>query len=152
MAKYNIKEVTEKKAAYRSVFSPKRMDTMQEKIMQIIVFQKKYRDKDFSAAKLAKELGTNAREISAVVNSRFHVNYKTFVNKHRIDEARVILVDRRFQDLNMEQVSDMVGFGNRQSFYGAFYKFIGTTPRDYRIQQLRRHPKMVAKRRIARIA
>ena len=45
-----------------------------------------------------------------------------------------ILVDRRYQDLRMEEVSDMVGFANRQSFYASFYKLMGITPREYRVQ------------------
>ena len=142
MAKYNITEKKEKEAAYRSLVSPKMMDEMQEKIMNIIVMQKKYRDKDFSAKRLAEELGTNTRYISAVVNVRFHMNYTSFVNKYRIDEAMTILVDRRFQDLRIEEVSDMVGFANRQSFYASFFRVMGMTPRDYRMQHLQQHPSM----------
>ena len=140
MAKYNIQELKEKEAAYRSLVSPKRMDEMQEQIMDIIVMQKKYRDVNYSAKKLAKELGTNTRYISAVVNTRFHMNYCQFVNKHRIDEAMSILTDKRYCDLSMEEVGDMVGFANRQAFYGAFYRFTGITPRQYRLDNLKKHP------------
>ena len=146
MAKYNITEKKEKEAAYRSLVSPRMMDEMQEKILQIIVMQKKYRDKDYSAKKLAEDLGTNTRYISAVVNVRFHMNYTSFVNKYRIDEAMTILVDKRYQDLRMEEVSDMVGFANRQSFYASFYRVVGITPREYRLQHLKQHPSMMAKR------
>ena len=148
MAKYNITEKKEKEAAYRSLVSPRMMDEMQEKILQIIVMQKKYRDKDYSAKKLAlaEDLGTNTRYISAVVNVRFHMNYTSFVNKYRIDEAMTILVDKRYQDLRMEEVSDMVGFANRQSFYASFYRVVGITPREYRLQHLKQHPAMLAKR------
>ncbi|MBR1556628.1 MAG: AraC family transcriptional regulator [Prevotella sp.] len=144
MAKYNIIEKKEKKAAYRSLVSPQMMDEMQEKIMNIIVMQKKYRDKDYSAKRLAEDLGTNTRYISAVVNVRFHMNYTSFVNKYRIDEAMTILVDKRYQDLRMEEVSDMVGFANRQSFYASFYRLMGMTPRDYRLEHLKNHPEMKA--------
>ena len=65
MAKYNIIEKKEKVAAYRTLVSPKMMDDMQEKIMDIIVMQKKYRDKDYSAKKLAEELGVPFVETSA---------------------------------------------------------------------------------------
>ena len=146
MAKYNITEKKEKEAAYRSLVSPRMMDEMQEKIMNIIVMQKKYRDKDYSAKKLAEDLGTNTRYISAVVNVRFHMNYTSFVNKYRIDDAMSILVDKRYQDLRMEEVSDMVGFTNRQSFYASFYRIIGITPREYRLQHLKQHPAMKVKR------
>lgn len=52
MGKYNISEKKEKEAAYRSLVSPHMMDEMQEKILNIIVMQKKYRDKDYSAKDL----------------------------------------------------------------------------------------------------
>ena len=120
------------------------MDEMKEQIMNIIVMQKKYRDKDYSAKRLAEDLGTNTRYISAVVNVRFHMNYTSFVNKYRIDEAMTILVDKRYQDLRMEEVSDMVGFANRQSFYASFYRLMGMTPRDYRLEHLKNHPEMKA--------
>ena len=145
MGKYNISEKKEKEAAYRSLVSPRMMDEMQEKILNIIVMQKKYRDKDYSAKKLAEDLGTNTRYISAVVNVRFHMNYTSFVNKYRIEEAMTILVDKRYQQLRMEEVSDMVGFANRQSFYASFYRVVGITPREYRMQHLMQHPAMVVK-------
>ena len=140
MAKYNIIEKKEKEAAYRSLVNPALMDEMKEKILNIIVMQKKYKDKDYSAKKLAEDLGTNTRYISAVVNVRFHMNYTAFVNKFRIEEAMAILVDRRYQKLRMEEVSDMVGFSNRQSFYASFYRIMNMTPREYRLQQLEQHP------------
>ncbi len=142
MAKYNITEKREKEAAYRSLVSPKLMDEMQEKIMNIVVMQKKYRDKDYSAKRLAEDLGTNTRYISAVVNVRFHMNYTSFVNKYRIEEAMTLLVDKRYQDLRMEEISDMVGFANRQSFYASFFKIMGITPREYRISHLAQHPSL----------
>lgn len=140
MAKYNITEKKEKEAAYRNLVSPKLMDEMKERILNIIVMQKKYKDKNYSAKKLAEDLGTNTRYISAVVNVRFHMNYTSFINKFRIEEAMTILVDKRYQDLKMEEVSDMVGFSNRQSFYASFYKIMNMTPREYRIQHIVLHP------------
>lgn len=74
------------------------------------------------------------------------MNYTSFVNKYRIDEARSILVDKRYLHLRMEQVSDMVGFANRQSFYASFYRVVGITPREYRMQHLKQHPSIIAKR------
>ena len=140
MAKYNITEPKEKEAAYRSLVSPRLMDEMKEKILDIIVMQKKYKDKGYSAKRLAEDLGTNTRYVSAVVNVKFHMNYTSFINKYRIEEAMSILVDKRYQKLRMEEVSDMVGFANRQSFYASFYKIMRITPREYRLQHLAQHP------------
>jgi AraC-like DNA-binding protein len=73
------------------------------------------------------------------------MNYTSFINKFRIEEAMAILVDRRYQKLRMEEISDMVGFSNRQSFYASFYKMMHMTPRQFRLQQLALHPGEVVK-------
>lgn len=140
MAKYNLTEKKEKMAAYRSLVSPQLMDELKEKILNIILIQQRYKDKNYSAKQLAEDLGTNTRYISAVVSVRFHMNYTSFVNKFRIEEAMALLVDKRYQDLNMEDISDMVGFSNRQSFYASFYRINGVTPRDYKMRHLSQHP------------
>ena len=141
MSKYNITERKEKEAAYRTLVSPTLMDELKEKILNVIVMQKKYKDKTYSAKRLAEDLGTNTRYISAVVNVKFHMNYTSFINKYRIEEAMSILVDKRYQDLRIEEVSDIVGFSNRQSFYASFYKIMGITPKEYKVQHVVRQPK-----------
>lgn len=138
MGKYNISELKTKKAEYRHTVSSTMMDIIQEQIINIIVKQKAYRDKDYSAKKMAKEIGTNTRYISAVVNTRFHMNYCQFVNKCRVDEAMRILADMRYQDLAITDICDMVGFANRQTFYASFYRFVGVTPRQYRLDCLKK--------------
>ncbi|WP_028896542.1 AraC family transcriptional regulator [Prevotella sp. HUN102] len=140
MTKYNITPKKEKAAVYRNLVSPELMDELKEKILNIVLIQQKYKDKNYSAKKLAEDLGTNTRYISAVVNVRFHTNYTSFVNKFRIEEAMALLTDKRYQELNMEDISDMVGFANRQSFYASFYKVNGMTPREYKLAHYKELP------------
>ncbi|MBQ6195365.1 MAG: AraC family transcriptional regulator [Prevotella sp.] len=145
MAKYNITEKKEKKAAYRMLVSAPLMDELKEKILNIILIEKKFKDKNYSAKRLAEDLGTNTRYVSAVVNVKFHMNYTSFVNKYRIEEAMAMLIDQRYQDLSMEEISDMVGFSNRQSFYASFYRITGTTPRDFKQSHYAQHPELLEK-------
>lgn len=134
MAKYNITDKKEKNISYRTMVNPKLMDEMKDKIFDIIVMQKKYKDPEYSAKRLAFDLNTNNRYVSAVFNVKFHMNYSSFVNKFRIEEAMTLLKDKRYEKLNIEDISGMVGFSNRQSFYAAFYKMNGITPCDYKNQ------------------
>lgn len=137
MSKYNITENKQQRpAAYRTTVSPEVMDELQRKVIQKIVVEKCYCDKNYSARQLAQDLGTNTRYISAVVNNRFHKNYTELVNGYRVEEAMSLMVDRRYQKTNIEDISAMVGFSNRQSFYAAFYRFVGKTPRQYRVEEL----------------
>ena len=129
---YNIKEKQEKNAAYRSLIRAELADELYEKILNIVVIQKRYRDKDFSAKELAKELGTNTRYISAVINSRFSTNFSCLINEFRIKEALHRMTDKRYLDLTIEEIGTLVGFANRQSFYASFYRIMGETPNGYR--------------------
>lgn len=133
---YNLKEKKEKTAAYRTLIRAELADELYDKIMNIIVLQKKYKDPNYSAKDLAKDLKTNTRYLSAVVNSRFGMNYSCLLNEYRIKEALHLLVDKRYRDKNVEDISAMVGFANRQSFYAAFYKNVGETPNAYRKRHL----------------
>ena len=129
---YNIRERKIKNAAYRGMIRPELADELYDKIMNIVVFQKKYKDPNYSARDLAKELKTNTRYLSAVINSRFRKNYSCLLNEYRIKEALHLLVDKRYAEKNVEEISALVGFANRQSFYAAFYKNMGETPNAYR--------------------
>ena len=134
--KYNLREKNGKEAAYRTLIRAELADELYDKILNIVVVQKKYKDPTYSAQDLARELKTNTRYLSAVINSRFNMNYSCLLNEYRIKEAVHLLVDKRYVDKNIEEISTMVGFANRQSFYAAFYKNVGITPREYRLKHL----------------
>lgn len=129
---YNLKERVDTNAAYRSLIRPQLADELYDKIVNIVIVGKKYRDPSFSAKKLAAELQTNMRYLSAVVNSRFGMNYSCLLNEYRIKEAQHVLIDKRYADMTLDEISIMVGFANRQSFYAAFFKNMGETPNTYR--------------------
>jgi len=120
--------------AYHRLISSRMADDLHERIIRKLMIEKKYRDRHFSARQLAKQLGTNTRYISVVISIRFHMNYTSLVNKLRVDEAMSILVDKRYVHLKMQDVADVVGFSNRQSFYSAFVKYCGVTPLQYKKQ------------------
>ena len=133
---YNIKEKKEKNATYRSLIRAELADELYEKILNIIVIEKRYRNKEFSAKELANELGTNTRYISAVINSRFNTNFSCLINEYRVKEALHRMTDKRYLDLTIEEIGTLVGFANRQSFYASFYSIMGETPNSYRKRHL----------------
>ena len=60
------------------------------------------------------------------------LNIIVVLNEYRVKDALHLLTDKRYADKNVEEISTMVGFANRQSFYAAFYKNVGETPNGYR--------------------
>ena len=136
MAKYNLTEKKQKTPLYRSLLKLETVDEVYQKIMAKFIVEKKYRDCNYSAKKMAEELNTNVRYISAIINMRYQDNYSQMVNEFRIKEAMYMLKDRRYLNMNIEDIALAVGFQNRQCFYVAFYKRVGITPREYRITNI----------------
>lgn len=132
MGKYNLTEKKMRAPLYRSLLNPEMVENMYQEIMAKFIVEKKYRDADYNAQKLADELNTNTRYISAVINLRYQDNYSQMVNEFRIKDAMYLLKDKHSQKMTMEEIALTVGFSNRQSFYAAFYKRLGITPREYR--------------------
>lgn len=137
MTKYNINQNKEKDIAeYSKKINPKTIKLLKKRITDIMLKKKKYREKDYTVKDLASDLETNTRYVSSALKIGYNMNYTSFVNRCRVKEAAAMLADKRYRKLKMEEVSDMVGFSNRQSFYAAFYKFMGTTPRQYKLDNM----------------
>lgn len=134
MAKYNIKEKKEKTKtlSYRQSVTPDFVEDVARKIIAKLMVEQKYRDPNYSAKQLSKDIGVNQRHISAVVSLRFQLNYSQLVGGMRIQEARYMLQDKNFNKMTMEDIAINVGFTTRQSFYAIFFKLCGTTPKEYR--------------------
>lgn len=136
MAKYNILPKKEKAAKYQTLLSEETKDRLHDEILRLLVSERKYRDPGYSSKKLADELNTNSRYVSAVCATRFHKNYSELVNDYRVNDAMSLLTDRRYAKMSVEDISEMAGFSTRQSFYANFYKRTGITPRQYRMQHM----------------
>ena len=75
MAKYNIQPKKEKSARYQTLLSEETKDRLRDEIIRLIVTERKYKDPEYNSKKLAEDLSTNSRYISAVCATRFHKNY-----------------------------------------------------------------------------
>lgn len=145
MTKYNITPKKEKNARYQALLNEETKDRLRDEILRIVVTERKYRDKDYNTRKLAADLNTNSRYVSAVCATRFHKNYPELVNDYRVNDAMSLLADKRYVKLTVEDIAEMAGFSTRQSFYSNFYKRLGITPRQYRIEQMKKNPDLYGK-------
>ena len=138
MAKYNLNPKKEKikTLSYRNSVTPPIVEEIARKIIMKLAIEQKYRDPNYSAKRLASDIGVNMRHISAVINMRFQQNYAQLVGRMRIYEAKYMLQDSHFDKMTMEDIAINVGFTTRQSFYAAFYRQCGITPREYKLTHI----------------
>lgn len=87
-------------------------------------------DEDLRLDQLATRLGTNRHQLSQLINQHLGTSFHDYVNRHRVDEARRLLLDAGSQR-SMLDIGLAAGFGSNASFYRAFKKHVGLTPRDF---------------------
>lgn len=132
MAKYNTTQKKTKDSAYVTALSTTLVESLYDKILLKFVVEKKYRDPDYTAARLAEEIGCNVRYISAVVRLRYRDNFSQLINDFRVKEAMYMITDKHFAHMKMEEIAAATGFSNRQCFYSVFFRKSGMTPTEYR--------------------
>ncbi len=88
----------------------------------------------FSIKDVAKNIQSNSRYVSQVVNEHFGCNFSTLLSTIRAKEAaRRIANTEEYGAMTFEAIGNSVGFGSRASFNTAFKRVMGMTPREYRV-------------------
>ena len=118
--------------AYRTRLKAERADELYIRILQKLTGEKLYRDPKYTTAKLARDLHTNTRYISAAVAVSTGQNYCALVNGLRLRDACKMLRSPKYAHLTAEEIGLLSGFASRQAFYTAFSRIYDCTPREYR--------------------
>lgn len=88
-------------------------------------------DKDLTLGKLANALSVNSQQLSQVINEKTGMNYNDFINMHRIEYVKGILISPEYQKFTLSAISYHSGFQSKTTFYTAFKKFTGFTPKEF---------------------
>lgn len=104
---------------------------LKEKLLVHIEAEKPYLDQELTIFKLAKELNTNTKYLSFIINKEFHQNFINFINEYRINEVKTKLVKQENQNYTIEALAQNAGFKSKSSFNAAFKRYTGKTPSIY---------------------
>ena len=107
-----------------------------EKLQDYMVAQKPFKKPQLHLASLATELQLPQRKLSNLINEKSGLNFNQFINKYRIEEAKLLLLDEKFTHLNMLGIAYEVGFNSKATFYATFKQFTGTTPTKFQKESL----------------
>jgi AraC-like DNA-binding protein len=75
------------------------------------------------------ETGVNQRKITNDIQNQFKCNFKTYINRLRINESKRLLIESK---LNMGEIAFKVGFNNQSHFNRVFKSEMGISPTDFR--------------------
>ena len=76
--------------------------------------------------------GIPHRKISLAIKLKFNLSFREYLNNYRIEYLENHLINQEtLSKLSFEVIAESAGFGTRQSFYSAFKKYRGSTPKEY---------------------
>ena len=108
---------------------------MKRRLISLMESDKLYLNNSLTLDMLSEHLNLSRHHTSQLINEHFQVNFFEFVNNYRIDEAIKLLQDKK-NKLNINEIIYAAGFNNRTSFYNAFRKKTGISPKSYRSQHV----------------
>ena len=95
--------------------------------------EKIYTDPSLSIDILAQKLKTNRSTLSALVNKKYGMTFKTMLATYRIAFAKQYMLDN--PDASVDDVAQVSGFGDRSSFFHKFKEVTGMSPKVWLMKQ-----------------
>jgi AraC-like DNA-binding protein len=88
-----------------------------------------YHDSNLTLEKISEETATSARRITFLIHDKFNCNFKTYLNRIRINESKTLLSQT---DLNIGEIAFKVGFNNQSHFNRVFKTECQISPTEFR--------------------
>lgn len=121
-----------RKKYFSSSLELSQMMRIKKKIETSFRVDRSYLQNDLSITSFAQQLHEKPHHISQTFSEKIHENFNDYVNKHRIEAAKKMLKNSKFDHFKIEGVAVECGFNNKVTFYKAFTKFAGMTPSKFR--------------------
>ncbi len=100
-------------------------------IEKLFETEKLFLEPTISLNTISERLSKSSREVSQSINENTQQNFREFVNSHRIEKAKKLLVDSEGRNEKIATVAYDSGFGTVTAFNIAFKKITGITPSAY---------------------
>lgn len=107
-------------------------DAINLRLLDKIINKKIYLNSNLTLRKAAKEIDTNEKYLSNVINKIHHVSFSNFVNNYRVEYAKEMLLNSEFDHYTIESIGNLSGFNSKSNFNSVFKKTTGLTPTEYK--------------------
>jgi AraC-like DNA-binding protein len=116
----------------KKIVSDEELNLLQTQLAQFMEKQKPYLDPDLNLIKLANNVEVSTHRLSYVINSGFNMNFFNFVNKYRVEEAKLLLLNSKKEHYSILGIANEAGFSSKSAFNTTFKKVTGQTPSDFK--------------------
>lgn len=107
-------------------------------ILNYLLNNKPYLNPDVNIYDFCYHFKTNRTYISEIINKEFNMNFRTFINTYRINEAKKMLDENSINgDFSLDYIASKVGFRSYSTFLRVFKQLENKTPIDYKSNQIK---------------
>ncbi len=128
--KYRKKQSSQLTVIYKPVEIIDEENKWDQKCIEYI--NQHFHANELNLEQVAKETGVHQRKITNLINEKFNCNFKTYINRIRIQEAQRLLTKT---DLNIGEIAYKVGFNSQSHFNRVFKAEEQMNPSEYRDNQ-----------------
>lgn len=118
----------------RSLLEDLNIEKVESKLAELMQNEKVHLDEELRLPSLASEMGLSVHHLSAFLNEHMGMNFNTFINHHRVKEAKVMLLEE--PDRSILSIGMAVGFSSSSAFHRAFLKETKKSPKAFREENL----------------
>jgi AraC-like DNA-binding protein len=115
-----------------SVFTGTEVEQFFNKLQELMLREKPYKDTQLTLPKLAKLSGASPNLLSQAINEKARQNFPDYINSYRVKEAQILLADSSYANQKIASIAFDAGFNTLSAFNLAFKKFTQSTPSEYR--------------------
>ncbi|NOQ23727.1 MAG: helix-turn-helix domain-containing protein [Bacteroidales bacterium] len=114
------------------LISDETADVHTQTVVDYMQKERVYLDNELRIQDVAINLNISVHILSHIINEKLNQNFYDFVNTYRIEEAKIRLLDKQYNDLTVVAIAYDCGFNSKATFNRLFKQYTGTTPTQYK--------------------
>ncbi len=107
------------------------LTSSRQKLLHAMETKKVYLNPDLGLPQLAEQLNMSTHDLSFVINEGFQENFFQFINRYRVEEAKILLRSVKHKHLSILGIAFESGFRSKTTFNTTFKKATGLSPSQF---------------------
>lgn len=126
---------TEEKVAFVEKYLTSNLTQSKEvslyvRLQDFFTKEKPYKDPELTQDYIAKQIGSNTKYLSQVINHQTGNNFRWFVNQYRVEAFKQQLLDKAHKFRTLFGIAADCGFKNKATFYRVIQLHTNKTPKE----------------------
>jgi AraC-like DNA-binding protein len=102
------------------------------RVEEALSLNRLFADAGLTLGRLADGVGCTPHQLSEVLNRYANISFHELLNRRRVADVKVQLLDPSADRYTIEGIGASAGFGSRSALYAAFRRLEGMTPAEFR--------------------